>query len=275
MDVLEAGLRGTTAITVKHGLSDVADNGKDEEFVHKGEPDVEPAGAGPCTSLEDERLRLFGGECSVNGFPEGFEAVTSEHSDIDGGTFGESLHMRDVVRLFDDRDEQMVAVEDHESIREAVDKRLLAVFNLGDGEGPVCDGLEKGVYGEGEFCKLVVAFPVKTGTVGLAAVFACTANAFGHTREGIEQEPALEPEDGQHEGDADQGNEQGQAPNRDPGYIRKGFGEGDGDHRNGVARDVTDGVDGLEGIFAEFPESAGVEVQRLGDERDDTVGGGL
>ena len=217
--VREARLGGEAARVLLRVLRRIAHDGEREQVVHAREAHVEVARMAPAPRVEQEHLHATAAERGINGLPDRIHARTSEHGHVDRLALREARHGLDAVRLLDDRDETVLAVKDQESVREAVDQRLLPVFHLGDGYRAARDRLDQRVHRKGQFGEFVVPPPVEARTVRLAAVLARLPHAVRHLRQRVEQQPALEPEDGQDENDADDAHKERQPSNGGPRRV--------------------------------------------------------
>ena len=135
--VRQARFGGKAASVLLRVFRHVAHNGKREQIVHADQAHVEVSRMASPSRVEQETLHAAGGEHDVDGLPDRVDARTSEHGHVNGLPLRQARHGIDEVRLLDDRDESVLAVEDEESVRKAVDQRLLTVLHLGDGHRAV------------------------------------------------------------------------------------------------------------------------------------------
>ena len=217
--VRKARLRRKASRMLAPVCGHVAHYGEGEYVVHLRHAHFEVPRMVSASRVEHQVLYPAVGEDRVNGLSQRLHALPSEHRHVDRPSLVESRDGVLVVRLFYDRDKEVLPVENEEAVRHSVDHGLLPVLDLGDGQRAVRDRLDQRVHREGQLGEFVVPAPVEARTIRLPAVLARLPHAFRHLRERVQQHPALGPEDGKHEQYAHDRHKKRQPPDGGPGRV--------------------------------------------------------
>ncbi len=236
---------------------DITHEGEDKVVAHTREADFEMAarffawggrGAGDVARGNVNVANLTRLGCFLDCAAEGVHAFVA----VDGAerffADNDAGHGRDVVELLGNGDEATVGVADEEAVWDGGEEGFMAGFDVGEGDGFGGDSFDKAVDRIGEDGEFIFAGPSDVRTIDREVGGREFFDVARHFGKWVQKEAVLNPENGQDEENAADGDEKCELPDGHTGRGRKDFRERDGEDRDGVAGDVAKDEDRFERV---------------------------